>query len=307
MSHTYGEGTAGAGSSGPHEPSGTVETAKHEATQVKDTAMGEAGHVAETAKTEAAAVAQEAKVQIKDLYAQTRTELRDQASAQQRRVAEGLRSVGDELGAMASNSDAHGMGADLVRQASTKVDAVAGWLSERDPEGMLREVKSYARRKPGMFIAAAAIAGLAVGRLTRALSESAAEHSGSSTNTSAGAATTGASSATTTPGSASVPPPITPPVTPPPVSPVSGTPATPPTPPSPGMSAPGSPVTTPGVYESGATDFPGPPAGAPAAPDGVAGGVSTTGVPTSSGIEDDTPVFDETDANRDRPYGEERP
>ena len=42
---------------------------------------------------------------------------------------------------------------------------------------MLTEVKRYARRKPGTFIIGAAIAGIAFGRLTRALAANAAADS----------------------------------------------------------------------------------------------------------------------------------
>ncbi len=176
MSESYGVGTSGASGTGPQQPSGTIETAKQEAAGVKDTAAEEAGHVASTAKSEAGAVAREAKSQLKDLFHQTRTQLSDQAGTQQRRVADGLRSVGGELSSMADNSDSQGIAADVVRQVSTRVDGIAGWIGDREPADLLNEVKSFARRKPGIFIAGAAVAGLVVGRLTRALAQSAAEN-----------------------------------------------------------------------------------------------------------------------------------
>ncbi|MEK8109106.1 phage holin family protein [Micromonospora sp. M12] len=45
----------------------------------------------------------------------------------------------------------------------------AGWLDEREPGEVLDEVRTYARRNPGTFLAGAAVAGLLVGRLTRGL------------------------------------------------------------------------------------------------------------------------------------------
>jgi hypothetical protein len=187
MSDIYQGGAPGASGAGPQQSSGTVETAKQEAAGVKDTAMQEAGGVVDSAKSEAAAVTREAKNQIKDLYAQSRQELSEQAATQQRRVAEGLRSVGGELRSMADNAEGGGVGADLVRQTSDKVSSVAQWIGDRDPGSLLGEVKSYARRRPGVFIAVAALAGLAAGRLTRALTESAADDSSSSSQGSAGA------------------------------------------------------------------------------------------------------------------------
>lgn len=174
MSEMYASGSAGA--SGAQEPqSGTVETAKSEAGEVAGTAKAEAGHVVETAKTEAASVARETKRQVKDLYSQTQRELKEQAAVQQQRVAEGLRSVGDELGSMAEKSETPGVAADLVSQVSSRLGGAATWIADRDPGSLLTEVKSYARRKPGVFIAVAALAGLAAGRLTRALAEQAAD------------------------------------------------------------------------------------------------------------------------------------
>ncbi len=176
MSHSQEEGSVNSGSAGP---SGTVQTAAHEAAGVASTAKDEAVGVVETAKAEAGAVAHEAKDQIRDLYHQSTAQLKDQAAQQQRRVADGLRSVGGELESMSQNSEG-GVAADLVRQASARIQGVAGWIGDRDPGSLLGEVKSYARRKPGTFIAVAALAGLVAGRLTRALSEGGSGGSGTS-------------------------------------------------------------------------------------------------------------------------------
>lgn len=175
MSESYGGGYAAPTGGGNSQPSGTVDTAKNEAGEVAGTATQEAGHVVETAKSEAANVAGEAKTQVKDLYTQTQSELKEQAGVQQQRVAEGLRTVGDELNSMVQTSENPGLAADLVQQVSSRVSGAATWIGDRDPGSLLSEVTSYARRKPGTFIAVAALAGLAVGRLTRALAENAAD------------------------------------------------------------------------------------------------------------------------------------
>jgi hypothetical protein len=143
----------------------------------------------ETGKAEASTVAHEAVSQVKDLYSQTQRQLSEQAASQQQRVASGLRSVGDELSSMADNSDNQGLGADLVRQASSRVAGVASWIGDRDPAALLDEVKSYARRKPGVFIGVAALAGLAIGRLARALGENAKDEHTASTGSATGVQT----------------------------------------------------------------------------------------------------------------------
>jgi hypothetical protein len=152
-------------------------TGPTDATDVKDTAKAEAGRVVDTAKAEAGSVASEAKSQARTLYAQTKGELRDQAGKQQQRVAQGLRSAGDELNSLASGTPSPnpGIATDLIRQASTRVSGVASWLENRDPESLLAEVKYFARRRPGMFIGIALAAGVVAGRLTRALAEGSAD------------------------------------------------------------------------------------------------------------------------------------
>jgi hypothetical protein len=143
--------------------------------QVTDTATDAAKDVAQVAKDEGASVVREAKVQLQDLYVQARDEVGDQAAKQQDRLAQGLRSFSDELRSMARNGDGSTMAADLVRSTSDRAAAAATWIGDRDPAGVLDEVKRFARRRPGMFITVAAVAGVLVGRLTRALAQGAAE------------------------------------------------------------------------------------------------------------------------------------
>lgn len=153
-----------------------VAAAKQEAADLTGTVGTEAKTVVASAKDEAASVVGEAKTQAKDLYAQTQRELKEQAGTQQKRVAEGLRAVGDDLGSMAANANSAGVASDLVQQVSARLSAAATWLGDRDPSAVLAEVKQFARRKPGTFILGAAVAGIAVGRLTRALAANASDN-----------------------------------------------------------------------------------------------------------------------------------
>ena len=160
----------------------TLDAAKHEAADLKDTAVEQAKDVAATVKDEASVVLGEAKSQAKDLYAQTQQELKDQANTQQQRIAAGLKSVGAELRAMAANSANAGVATDVVQQLSGRLSGAATWLGDRDANAVLTEVKRYARRKPATFIIGAAIAGIAFGRLTRALAANASDESATATD-----------------------------------------------------------------------------------------------------------------------------
>lgn len=155
----------------------TLGTAKQEASELKHTTSAQAKDVVDTAKDEASSVLGEAKWQAKDLFAQTQRELKDQAQAQQQRIAVGLDGVSSELDSMATNSPSPGLATDLVRQVSGRLSTASTWLGDRDPGAVLQEVKRFARRKPGTFILAAIVVGVVAGRLTRALASNASEDS----------------------------------------------------------------------------------------------------------------------------------
>lgn len=163
--------------------SDTKQVVADEAASVAQDAKQGGKQVAETAASEAKNVAAEAASQGKQLFSSLRTELTDQVSSQNQRAAGGLRALADELHQMGSGSEQKGLASDLASQASERVRSVAGWLEGREPADLLQEVRTFARRRPGAFLAAAAAIGVIGGRLTRGMT-------GDDTSTSQ-AATTG--------------------------------------------------------------------------------------------------------------------
>lgn len=155
-----------------HHAGSTTEVAKSQAADVAGGAKDAAQQVAGTAKEQAGQVAQEAKTQVKQVVGQARSELSDQAQVQQTKAAGGLRSLGEQLTAMAKGSDQPGVATDVAHQAADRVHQLAGWLEDRDPQGVLDDVRAFARRKPGVFLVAALGAGVLAGRLGRGLSAS---------------------------------------------------------------------------------------------------------------------------------------
>ncbi|WP_434995324.1 hypothetical protein [Arthrobacter sp. Ld5] len=139
---------------------------KDAAKNVAGTAAADAKDVAGTAASEAKNVAAEAGAQAKNLLGTVTSEVKSQAGTQQQKLTEGIRGVSDELRSMADKSDNHFVSG-LVQQASQRAGSTASWLENRDASDILEDVKAYARRKPGTFLAIAAGAGLVVGRLTR--------------------------------------------------------------------------------------------------------------------------------------------
>ncbi|MBM9468033.1 hypothetical protein [Nakamurella leprariae] len=142
-------------------------SAKESGQQVAASAKESGQQVAAVAKEQVSAVTAEAGQQLQQLWSQSRAELTDQAGAQQQRVASGLHSLAGQLSSMAEKSDEAGVATDLAHQAADRVRAVAGFLESRDPGGLLEEVRSFARQRPGAFLAIAAGAGLLAGRFLR--------------------------------------------------------------------------------------------------------------------------------------------
>lgn len=143
-----------------------TDAAKDQAKKVGEDGKHAAKNVAGTAASEAKGVAAEAGAQAKDLLGTVTSEVKSQAGAQQQNISKGLRSASEELKSMADGSDNQTV-SNLVHQASERADSAASWLEGRDASELLEDVKSYARRKPGMFLLLAGGAGVLVGRLTR--------------------------------------------------------------------------------------------------------------------------------------------
>ena len=143
-------------------------TAKEEAASVAGTATAAAKDVASTATEQVSTVATEAKYRAIDLVGQTREQIRSQAGSQTKKLADTVRSLSSELRSMANRSEQQGTGAQLVRQVADRGQQLAGYLEASGPEQILDEIRNFARRKPGLFLAGAAAAGVVTGRLIRA-------------------------------------------------------------------------------------------------------------------------------------------
>ena len=171
---------------GPSEDSSTAETAKSEAQNVATTAVDSGAQVLDTVKAETGEVLAQAGQSARTLFEQVRGELTDQAGTQQQRVASGLHDLADELDQMGRSSQQagqSGLAASLVKQASDRTRSTADWMSHREPGDLVTEVKRFAARKPGTFLAAAAALGFLGARLTRGLTASAESDKTKSTTT----------------------------------------------------------------------------------------------------------------------------
>lgn len=161
---------SGAGSRTEPAPS---QVARDEVAGVSRTTTNAGKEVAGTAVEQAKQVAREAETQARDLIGEARTQVRSQAQTGQRKAAETLRDLADELRQMAQSGSQSGPAGEVVRQAADKLTGVADWIGQREPSDLLEEVRGMARRRPGMFLLGAAASGVLVGRLTRGVAQAA--------------------------------------------------------------------------------------------------------------------------------------
>ena len=176
MTQQYGEHTS------PVSQRSTPEVARDEAADVARMAADKGGEVAGTVGEQAGRVASEAAEQARNLLHEGRQQLTGQAQQGQQRAADGLHTLADQLRQMSEKADDQGVVTEAVRQVAERTHNVASWLEQREPGDLLDEVRQFARRKPGLFLAGAALAGVAVGRLTRGAiaAQSSNDESGSS-------------------------------------------------------------------------------------------------------------------------------
>jgi hypothetical protein len=175
-----------------------VGSAKETAQDAVSSASEHGAQVAGTAKEEATKVAAEAKDKATDLLADVKSQVDEQSKTQLTNLASKLGELADEIQSLVDGSDASGTVSGVAQQLADKTHQLSSHLDSRQPLDLLDDVRTFARRRPGAFLAGAAVAGVVAGRLTRGAKAS---HDTDST-TGAGSTTTGT---TTTGGYTGVP------------------------------------------------------------------------------------------------------
>ncbi|MGD6980056.1 MULTISPECIES: hypothetical protein [Citricoccus] len=151
---------------------GTAETAKQEAGRLGAEAQGAARDVAGTARDEARHVKDEAVGQARSLAESAKQEATSQLSTQKDRLAVQSRGISEDLERISRGERPE---SDLVNQAvsmlSDRARRVTHHLESREPLDLLDDVRRFAARRPGTFLAIAAGIGLVAGRMTRGLKD----------------------------------------------------------------------------------------------------------------------------------------
>lgn len=141
------------------------------AREAAGTASDEGRHVAGVAREEAGHLASEAKDQARGLLDDAMTQVNEQSHVQRDRLVDTLRSLSQELRSMADSSGQSGMATSLTRQVADRADDLGNRIEGREVQDILEDVRGFARRRPGLFLAGAAAAGVVAGRLARGAKE----------------------------------------------------------------------------------------------------------------------------------------
>lgn len=143
--------------------------AAEEARDVASTAVEHAREVAGVATEQAASVASQAMDQARTAVGGASDEVREQLEQRLRDLAGTARGTAGELQALCEGRpDDAGRTRDLARQASSHLERMADRAEEIGVQGVVQEVGDFARRRPLVFLAGAAAAGVVVGRLAKA-------------------------------------------------------------------------------------------------------------------------------------------
>ncbi|MFH9061480.1 hypothetical protein ACH4GM_09740 [Streptomyces coeruleorubidus] len=148
------------------------ETARAEASATTDQARQAAGEVTGTAVDQAKTVAGEARQQVGAAAQDLRSRAMSEVEEQTRRAAGSLRQWADDLAGLAENAQSDSPARSLAAQAADGGHRAADYLDRQGVDGVLTDVQDFARRRPGVFLGGAVLAGMAVGRLVKAAGKS---------------------------------------------------------------------------------------------------------------------------------------
>ncbi|MEO8694426.1 MAG: hypothetical protein ABI658_12970 [Acidimicrobiales bacterium] len=136
--------------------------------EATSTLVEKASDVGSTISDQTRNVANDAKDHARQIVGESRESLRSEASTQAARLATTMREIGGQLRSMSQSQSGGGMAVDVSRQLSDAANRAAEKLDTGGIDDVLTDLKRFARRRPGLFLAGAVGAGFAAGRLLKA-------------------------------------------------------------------------------------------------------------------------------------------
>jgi hypothetical protein len=161
---------SGAGAGDDSKAKQVAGQAKDVANQSAQAAGAAAGDVKDTAKEQAQRVGSEAKTQVRNVASDVRDRVSDRARSQNDKLVTGIRQAADQLEEMRGDRQ-DSPAATVVSRIADGGRQLADYLDRNGPDGVLREVQDFARRRPGAFLATALAAGFVVGRLGKGIAK----------------------------------------------------------------------------------------------------------------------------------------
>ncbi|MEU8239583.1 hypothetical protein AB0C07_15175 [Actinoplanes missouriensis] len=156
--------------SGTSSESDETSKPRQVAQQARESAGQAAADVTQTAKEQAQRVGQEARAQARGVASEIRGKLDEQARTQNSRLVGSIRQTADHLDEMRGTRE-DSPAAAVVARVADGGRQFADYLDRNGPDGVLREVEDFARRRPGAFLATALAAGFVVGRLGKSVAK----------------------------------------------------------------------------------------------------------------------------------------
>jgi hypothetical protein len=157
-------------SAGVDESGDDRSTAKQVAGEGAQAAGQAASEVKDTAKEQVQRVGSEAKAQAGNVVSDVRDRVSEQARTQNDKLVGSIRQTADQLDEMRGDRP-DSPAATVVSRVADGGRQIADYLDRNGPEGVLREVQDFARRRPGAFLATALAAGFVVGRLGKGVAK----------------------------------------------------------------------------------------------------------------------------------------
>lgn len=134
------------------------------AEQLKD----EGRHLSNEVQERVGQLAHETGDELRHIVDDAKLKARSQADEQAKRAAETLRGLAGQLDSMAKGAEQKGPIVSFAHTGAERVERFADHLEQDGLQGVVNDVESFARRRPGLFLAASMGMGMALGRLYRA-------------------------------------------------------------------------------------------------------------------------------------------
>jgi ElaB/YqjD/DUF883 family membrane-anchored ribosome-binding protein len=127
-----------------------------------DQAAGKVQEAASVAQEKASELREQGSVRLRDQLDERST----QAGTQARSLAEALRRSGNDL-----NGEGSANVSQLTSQAADRIERLGTYLEQKRGDELMRDVETFARRRPWMLVGIGMLAGMAAARFMKASSE----------------------------------------------------------------------------------------------------------------------------------------